>query len=306
VKYEKEPFTFEEQADHLIEEGLEADRGALIARLAATNYFRFCAYVHPFRQPDMRCAPGTKMEQVWRLYTFDHRLRMLCLDAIESIEVQVRTQLAYHFAHTYGPFEYLNAAHFPNFDAAMGDFGNWKHRIEKQVERSLDPKGKEDFVVSYFRDYGDQHDKLPVWMMVELLDFGGTLSFFRGVKADIRKTIADPLGQPEEVVLSWLVALNIVRNRCAHHARLWNWGTGSPAKIPTIKKFPRWHQPRLSGSRTGMILFICRHWLHVINPASEWPQRVTDLFSHFPEIPLSQMGLRDDWQEHPVWKKPSV
>ena len=129
--------------------------------------------------------------------------------------------------NTYGPFEYLNASHFPNFDAAMGDFGKWKRRLEKQVERSLDPKGKEDFVVSYFRDYGDQHDKLPVWMMVELLDFGGTLYFFRGVKADLRKTIADPLGQPEEVVLSWLVALNIVRNRCAHHARLWNWGTGN-------------------------------------------------------------------------------
>jgi len=306
MKYEKVPFTFEEQADHLISDGLDADRATLIARLSATNYFRFCAYVHTFRQGDGRCVPGTTLENVWRLYTFDHRLRMLCLDAIESIEVQVRTQLAYHFAHTYGPFEYLTAAHFPNFDASKDDFVNWKSRIKKQVERSLDPKGKEDFVTNYFRDYGDQHDKLPVWMMVELLDFGGTLSFFRGVKADLRKAIADPLGQPEEVVLSWLVSLNIVRNRCAHHARLWNWGTGSPAWIPTQKKFPRWHQPRLTGSRTGMILFVCRHWLHVIHPSSEWPQRVGDLFARFPEIPLSAMGLPKNWQEHPVWKSPSV
>ena len=306
MKYEKAPFTFEEQADHLIAQGLIADRAALIARLSATNYFRFCAYVHPFRQADERCRPEITLEQVWRLYTFDHRLRMLCLDAIESIEVQVRTQLAYHFAHTYGPFEYLSPVHFPNFDATKNDFGNWKDKIEKQVKRSLDPKGREDFVVKYFRDYGDEQEKLPVWMMVELLDFGGTLSFFRGVKADLRKTIADPLGQPEEVILTWLVALNIVRNRCAHHARLWNWQTGSPAWTPNKHKFRPWHKPRLSGSHTGMILFICRHWLHVINPSSEWPQRVTDLFSHFPEIQLSQMGIPDNWLEHPVWKTPSV
>jgi abortive infection bacteriophage resistance protein len=306
MKYDKQPFTFGEQADHLIEDGLDADRGALIARLSATNYFRFCAYVHTFRGADDRCRTGTTLDQVWRLYTFDHRLRMLCLDAIESIEVQVRTQLAYHFAHTYGPFDYLIPSYFPNFDASKNDFGNWKNKINGQVERSQDPKGKEDFVVNYFRDYGDQHDKLPVWMMVELLDFGGTLSFFRGVKADIRKAIADPLGQPEEVVLSWLMALNIVRNRCAHHARLWNWKTGSPALIPTQKKFPKWHQPRLSGSHTGMILFVCRHWLRVIHPTSEWPQRVMDLFSHFPEISLPAMGLPDNWQEHPIWKKPSA
>ena len=305
MKYEKEPFTFEEQADHLIAEGLHADRAALIARLAATNYFRFCAYGHSFRGDDGRFLPGTTLEQVWRLYTFDHRLRMVCLDAIESIEIQVRTQLAYHFAHTYGPFEYLEPVHFPNFDPAKNDFGYWCDRIVRQVERSQDPKGKEDFVVNYFRDYGDEHDKLPVWMMVELLDFGGTLSFYRGVKTDIRNQIAGPLGQPEEVVLSWLLALNIVRNRCAHHARLWNWRTGSPAKIPTIKKFPRWHQPRLSGSHTGMILFVCRHWLHVIHPASEWPQRVAELFAHFPEVPVTDMGLPTDWQNHPVWKTPS-
>jgi len=305
MKYEKPPFTFEAQADKLLGEGLLAEREALIERLQVTNYFRFCAYVHHFRQPDGFCKAGTTLEQVWRLYTFDHRLRMLCLDAIESIEVHVRTQLAYHFAHAHGPFAYLTESNLPGFDSLRDDFRNWEKRIRTQVQRSRDPKGREEFVVSYFQEYGDSHDILPVWMMVELLDFGGTLSFYRGVAVDIRKMVAAAIGQPEEVILSWLIALNIVRNRCAHHARLWNWKSGSPAWVPNSRKFPQWHKPLLPQRSLGFLLLVFRHWMGRINPGSGWPTRIESLFASFPEITLSEMGLPQDWRNHPVWKTAS-
>jgi abortive infection bacteriophage resistance protein len=43
---------------------------------------------------------------VWRRYTFDRQLRLQVMDAIERIEVVVRTLLAYQHAHLYGPFAY--------------------------------------------------------------------------------------------------------------------------------------------------------------------------------------------------------
>jgi abortive infection bacteriophage resistance protein len=300
MKFEKPALTFEEQADLLLARGLCADRVELVKRLQATNYFRFCAYAWVFQEGD-RYQTGITLEQVWRLYTFDHRLRTLFIDAIESIEVQVRTLLAYQFAHKHGSFAYLEESNFPNFDPKEDDFNKWKAKLKGQVKQSVNPKGAEIFVVNYFRDHGDAHDLLPVWMMVELMDFGSTLSFFRGVSVDIRKELAKTIGQPEEVILSWLMGLHVIRNRCAHHARLWNWQSGTSVKRPNKRKFKEWWQPTMPKDRMGMLLTICRHWLNCIAPTNTWTARVFELFDQYPEIDTSQMGLPSNWKEHPLW-----
>ena len=129
-----------------------------------------------------------------------------------------------------------------------------------------------------------------------------TLTFFRGVNDDIKKRIAKEVGQPDRVIMSWLLALNTVRNRCAHHSRLWNWDMGTPVQIPQERKFPEWHAPRLPNNRVGIILCICRYWLNQISPANRWSERVRGLFTEYPHLPLHLMGLVEDWQEHLLWK----
>ncbi|HQO66182.1 MAG TPA: Abi family protein, partial [Spirochaetales bacterium] len=104
---------------------------------------------------------------------------------------------------------------------------------------------------------GESHDRLPIWMLAEIMDFGSTLSFFRGVETSIRKDVSRSLNQPEELVLSWLLSLNTVRNRCAHHARLWSWQLGIPVKLPNQRKYPEWALPGLSNRYIGSILYIC-------------------------------------------------
>ncbi len=148
MKFTKPALTFEQQADRLLQRGLKADRDALLQRLKATSYFRLSSYAWPFLEGD-HYRERTTLDAVWRLYTFDHRLRTLFIDAIESIEVQVRTQLAYHFSHTHGPFAYLDPGNLPNFDEEEDDFRKWKGKLLGQVKRSVDPKGAETFAVSF-------------------------------------------------------------------------------------------------------------------------------------------------------------
>lgn len=305
MKYDKMALTFEAQADLLIARGLVADRNRLVERLRATNYYRFTSYLYTFRDPSLSQGEGfhrgTTLDKVWNLYRFDHGLRQLMLDAVETIEVQVRTQLAYHFAHTYGAFDYLKPGCFPNFNPAKSDFARWEVKLREQVARAQERKGREDFVIHFFHKYGDIHDMPPIWMTVELMDFGSVLSFFRGVSIDIRKKVAATIGQPEEVVLSWLLALNSIRNRCAHHARLWNWRMGYTVKIPN-RKFPEWHSPALPNDKLGIMLLICRHWLARVNSSHSWHERVEQLFTAFPGIDVAAMGLPPAWRNNPVWK----
>jgi len=89
--YSKPALTFEQQADLLINRGLVADRDKLIAVLHSVNYYRLSGYLYPFRMPDQTYYPSTNLNKVWRRYTFDRHLRLLTLDAIDRVEVAVRT-----------------------------------------------------------------------------------------------------------------------------------------------------------------------------------------------------------------------
>ncbi len=299
MKYDKPVKTFQEQADQLLGRGLLADRDQLIRRLQVTNYFRLTSYLYRFRISDSdRYQPGTTLDQAWALYTFDQRLRTLLLDAIEAIEVYTRTQLAFHAANDFGPFAHSDPKNFPNL--TPDKFIDWQRKLDDQVDRSL--RSKEDFVKHYFQKYGDEHTRLPIWMLIELMDFGSTLTFFRGVNDDIKKRIAADVGQPDRVIDSWLLALNTIRNRCAHHSRLWDWEMGNPVLIPNEKKYPNWHAPRLPNMKVGVILTLCRFWLNRIAPSNDWTKRVADLFDGYPALQLGHMGLPADWKQHPLWK----
>jgi abortive infection bacteriophage resistance protein len=139
-------------------------------------------------------------------------------------------------------------------------------------------------------------------MLAELMDFGTTLTFFRGVNDDIKKRIAENIHQPDRVVMSWLLALNTVRNRCAHHARLWDWEIGTPVLTPQRKKFPMWHSPALPNNRIGIALTICRYWQNQISPTNGWTQRILNLFDEFTLVDPVRMGLPIDWRNHPLWR----
>ncbi len=68
MKYTKRALSFEEQADLLLNRGLQADRDDLIKRLSSTSYFRLSGYLYPFRENGSEnYREGTSLDQVWAL-----------------------------------------------------------------------------------------------------------------------------------------------------------------------------------------------------------------------------------------------
>ncbi len=297
--YSKVPFTLEEQADQLLQRGLSADRALLIDRLSVVNYYRISGYLFPFRNEDDTFQTGTSLDCVWRRYTFDRHLRLLTMDAIERVEVSVRTAMAYEHAHACGPFGYTVPANLPNL--SRDEFGRFLSGIIGESNRS-----KETFIKHFNEKYGDQHGWPPIWMASELMTMGTTLNFYRGVDASIQQKVAQRYNQHDTVLRSWLRSLHAMRNGCAHHARLWNRVLGVPPKIPHIKKNPDWHTPiAIDSSRVFAILTVLRYLLAIIAPQSCWPQRLKNLLDSYPDIPLQDMGFPPSWEECPLWKTPS-
>lgn len=296
MKYDKPPRTLEQQADLLLSRGMNGDRAAMITRLAVVNYYRLSGYWHPFRNPGADTfRPNTTFDNVWQRYAFDRHLRILVMDAIERVEVAVRTRLAYCLAHQTGdPFAYAtDPAALPGLPP-----DERTRFLADLADESA--HSKETFAEHFRNKYGDQHEQMPIWMAAEIMTFGWMLTLFRGVSPDVRKEVAVTFGVHDVVLSSWLLALNTVRNICAHHGRLWNRQFGTKPKIPA--KDPAWRIPVVVGNdRIFGILTIFKYCLDRIAPQSQWPDRWRSLLTAYPYVPRGSMGVPANWKDCPIW-----
>lgn len=257
MRYEKPHLSLDQQVAQLVARGLQGDAAAMKRRLSVVSYYRLSGYWYPFRNPDDSFRSGTAFDTIWRHYMFDRRLRLLVMDAIERIEVAVRTQWAYHHAAGYGPFGYANdPTAFPGLDMAA------RTKLLETFARDKRQNWKEKFVEHFSNKYGADHAALPAWMAIEIMSFGSTLTVFRGSPHKVKQQVANTFGMPAEVLESWLLSLNTVRNICAHHSRLWNRELGIKPKMPRAKDYPAWHAPvAIGNARVFGILTICNYCL---------------------------------------------
>ena len=294
LKYTKPATTYEQQADLILARGMQADRALLLERLRSTGYYRLCAYWYPFKQPDETFVPGTAFDMVWDRYVFDRQLRLAVMDAIERVEVAVRTALFTEMALKGGPFAHLHRATFPGVPAE-------RHTRLVDGLRDEAQRSKEVFV-EHFRKTYEEFPDLPVWAAAEIMTFGTMLTVFNMSTRQAQKALARRYALTGRVLRSWLLTLNYVRNLCAHHARLWNRELALKPLIPDEKHDARWHGAS-PVSNDGM--FVVLTLLHVVvrqvAPQTAWRERLFALFDRFPTIPLASMGMSADWRTHDLW-----
>jgi abortive infection bacteriophage resistance protein len=274
---------------------MTADKQTLISRLQSVNYYRLSAYWHPFKQPDSNFIPGTSLDTVWSRYTFDRQLRLLVMDAIERVEIAIRTRLAYELVHKQGAFAHISSASFHSIPPA-------EHRrllddLHENAQRS-----REAFV-EHFKTTYDEFPDLPLWVAVETMMFGQMLTMFRHSGKPVQQAIAADYKITGTVLQSWLFTLNYIRNLCAHHSRLWNRELAIKPIIPDPRNAPDWHAPgAINNSRIFVVLTLLHYLMRHIAPQSHWRNRLYSLFDRYPGIPMDSMGFPSDWKEHPLWK----
>ncbi|MDR1196624.1 MAG: Abi family protein [Endomicrobium sp.] len=296
MKYTKPVLTYEQQAELLISRGLIADKSDLINKLKEVNYSRLSSYLDPyFDLSTCKYKTGTDFKFVWENYTFDRRLRLVVLDAIERIEISIRAKLVYEFTNKYGAFGYLDKKKIPNIDNDR--YNKWLSEIQNEASKS-----KEVFIQNFYKNYSLSKD-LPIWILVEIMTFGKLLTFFRGVDDNIRKTIASCYNTNDEVFKSWMLTLNTIRNICAHHSRLWDKILVTKPKIPRLKHDTNWSVPlQIKNTKIFCILTILAYLIKIIAPQSKWKSRLLDLFNDYKNIPLYKLGFPKGWENIDMWK----
>ena len=275
---------------------LIADAAKAESALSNINYFRFRAYAHTFQDHRQSGRPfilGVSLTDLLELYQRDKSLRLLFLDAIESIEVAFRAQLVQQFAPVHGPHWHENAAlsvnrtHFQNNLAVM---------------RNEPKRSSETFIQEYYRIY-TRPAHPPSWMGLEVVSFGLLSKMFDNLKnSPEKKAIARHFGLTNHQVLeSWMRTLCLVRNICAHHGRLWNRTLISRPVVP-YNTLGGWVSAAPGqNDKLYIVLTLCSYLLGQIMPGNDWKVRLKILLSGFPQSQLSEMGFPLGWERDGFW-----
>lgn len=296
--YDKDHKTFVEQLELLKKRDLVISNEAyVLTKLKHINYYRLSAYFLPFQyeknSPNKdHFLPDTTFEDIIRLYYFDTELRKIIFEAIEVIEIYMRTQIAYHHSKKFGAFGYLDIRNLrENYQAA---FDELHQDILKEKERS-----KEIFI-RHFREKYNTTD-LPLWSVVEIVSFGSLSKLFMLLKAEEQNSVIETMNEINKVVFfKWFKALSSVRNACAHHSRVWNKTLGVSFELPRDnEKFSRLCD---SKNKIFFALSVIEYILNAIGEDEvDFKTKVKQLLEKYPDVDRSAMGFVDDWEELEIW-----
>ena len=154
--YEKTVLNIDQQLELLIKQGLIVKNPKRILHyLRFIGYHRLSGYFRTFQLQNTSeriFKNGTTFDSIISLYIFDRKLRVLVMDAVERIEVAVRTTISYTMCERYGPHWYLKPMLFKSRFNHKGLI----NKIER--ETGFDNKKKQNKSCSnYFKNYNNPY-----------------------------------------------------------------------------------------------------------------------------------------------------
>lgn len=280
---------YDQQLNLLLSRGmLVKDNNRAMRKLSQVGYYRLSGFWYTsriIRSNDLGLSyrsddflRGTSFEQAYDLYLFDKRLRLLMMDALERIEIHIRSIIAHEVGRS-DPLGYQNPAfinqRFLN-NGTESTFAKWLSKQDQKISESRD-----DCIIWHIKE----QKEIPFWVAVETWDFGQMSKYYSMLNGGMQAKIIKRLGLDNKQTLSkWLQCLNLLRNRCAHHSRIWN--RKHPAvQIPQNDFF---RSLQINGNvNERLYSAICIIWylVRMIGPGSKWIRQVADHFDTKPNMP---------------------
>jgi len=315
------PFAnIKEQIGILESRGLALDRTFAEQWLRSVAYYRLSGYWYPYREPATppqqgrhdRFIPGASFSDVVGLYEFDRKLRTLIHDAIERVEVALRGPLSNQIG-SIGALAYRNPDMFrPSFD-----HGEWLSTARIRTNRA---RRHSEPIRHHEANYGGE---LPIWVLMEVLDFSDISKLYDGLFARDQWAIAERLGVViDDSLLSgnqrrkarrahplarWFEQLTILRNTGAHHSRTWNRSftpvsTAALRTIDDLQSLPEGQSEKLYGA-----IAVMGYLLQEISPGTNWTAKmrslVDDSFAPLHAREVAEMGIPGNWHEERLWSR---
>lgn len=305
VKYTKEWKCYEDQLNQLLERGLTLEnytREKALNKLEFIGYYRLSGYAYYFKDKNSdNFFPNTSFNDLMECYKFDRKMRLLILDAIERLEIALRANIAYEITKE-SPFYIYDDNNFKlnknkNREKGITHRDNLyaiRATISKYLQRN---KSIEPFTYHLLETYSPPY---PLWIEIQVFDFGTLWKLFDILNSDKAKIIAQKFGVTDLPTFnSWLQSINVLRNICAHHSRLFNRKFTQVPKLVKDKNQYPWlkywgDEKEIKNDTLFYHLCIIHHMLEASQASKTWNTRVTSMICEFPKIESSNFTSIQD------------
>ena len=193
-----------------------------IESLKHINYYKIKEFAEPFcsKKDDELNYGNISFEYVLNRHRTDKHLRMNLFDAIEYIEVSIKTNLSYILGHgTMGAYGYLDFSSWCNREEYCKHYlwekeKEFKNKIKRYLSTTTNKEITRKLRV-------ENKNYPPIWLLINILTFGDLVKLIELLSISKLKKLAKQYGDISgEQLLSWLKTLNLVRNMCAHNSNL--------------------------------------------------------------------------------------
>lgn len=316
VPYTKKPLSIKTQVFRLENRGLIIDDENLAGDyLSNISYYRLRAYTYPFQNnidseaDHCFLRDDIHFKDIIDLYCFDRRLRSLIFNAIEKIEVALRTKIVQIYSETTGNSHWyedeslFKDKYFSNNDDEKTYLYDILYDdIEHEVDRS-----NEDFIKHYKSKYSNPETP-PAWMTLEVISFGTLSRLYELLKKDDnKKMVAKLFGLNKiDILENWMHALSNLRNCCAHHSRVWNRRFIVNILLPTNADHLFLDRDTISKvKRNKLFAYLCciKYILDIISPNNSFHKNLKELIANGGKLlSLKDMGFPENWNYLGVWR----
>lgn len=265
--------------------------------LRTIGYYRLRGYsFQRYNNATKKYIPGTKFDDIIKLYYFDQELSRMLFSMISKIEVALRVRLVDALLIHGDALILQDSSIFKE----KKTYWNNMSTIASEIARANDVFIKHNF---------DKHEgEVPVWAVVEVLSFGTLSKIIKNLKSGTGSAYAvlmehykyvsqkgNEVKPSQKMFTSWVQAVAVLRNMCAHNSRVYNRTIHTAPEILDADKI----SPPPKNNGLYQILLAMKY---LRASDDEWREFVGDLDNLFKEynsvITLSAMNLPTDWKTH--------
>ena len=187
--------------------------------LSDVGFYRLGFYSFPFeltfpsiKGRDHKLCEGTTFLSVYQLYDFDSKLRRILLNALDRIEVNVRTRICNIVSCVYDQ----SPTWFADKTIMKSDFvSSFPSKVYKAIS--------ENPVIIRHHNAHINDKFAPAWKTLEFMTLGNLTTLYRAIKDErVKLKVAQSYGCTTGVFINYLETVRVIRNKCAHGSCLYN------------------------------------------------------------------------------------
>lgn len=213
----KEYRTNEELIEYLLSKGVNiSDKENALQKIERYTYYSIInTYKSIFKNKYGNYLNNVSFNEIYALFEFDKRLKDIILKYCLEIETVIKSLMANQISKIYGLKDYLNIS-------------NWDTGINEKIKTNLINKIKNEIEKEYnthtaVTHYIDKYGFVPPFVLVKILTFGVTSSYYGLLRQSDRQAIAKYFKISEKLLKQILKNLTTIRNIAAHSDRLYNY-----------------------------------------------------------------------------------